>query len=236
MYDFVAESNGLLADLKSLYLREEGDIYSHEYIPTLFGIYSCDLDKDAMFVKRCSDIINNLLDNTNVLQFDFSDFLENVYSFSKFIVFSDIAFFYINDDSSQVYAENNKGIYTIYFRFEEFKVKISFEESQVPMPKSSFLDDDKTVTFVDIEIAREYGKHIVNSSKYILGENISEKNSKESNILLSIVANKINTAMVFTFKEILQKAINEYLNIQTVNIDNLFENGLYIHYKRRKRK
>lgn len=236
MYDFVAESNGLLSDLKNLYLQEEGDIYSHDYIPTLFGIYSCDLDKDAMFVRRCSDIIDKLLDNTDILQSSFQNFLENVYSFSKFIVFSDIAFFYINDESSQVYAENDKGVYTIYFRFEEFKVKISFEESQVPMPKSSFLDDDKTVTFVDIEIAREYGKHIVNSSKYILGENISEKNSKESNILLSIVANKINTAMVFTFKEILQKAINEYLNIQTINIDSLFENGLYIHYKRRKRK
>ena len=57
---------------------------------------------------------------------------------------------YRNDESSIVYSEDGKECTNIYFNFDEYKVKISFNQSAVPIVEGLFPDpsNSKYLTFV----------------------------------------------------------------------------------------
>lgn len=184
--------------------------------------------------------LNNIIDNilsTNELNLegDYTNFIMHIESFCDFILFADIALFYINDDSSDIYAEKiNDNIKIIYFKTNDFKAKFTFEVTEIPDINIDFTADDilennksNNIKFVTIEIARDYGKRFVNSCKFVFGEKMTFKTT-ESEIMFTIVSNILKINIVNCFKSIVQKSINDYFNITTINVDEMMNNrGIY---------
>lgn len=133
---------------------------------------------------------NKLSDNCLKIEELAKNSLLYIYQFAKFIRYAEKCFMYKNDESSFVYSEDGKDCTNIYFNFDVYKVKISFNQSTVPIMEELFPDpsNSKYLTFVKIEIVRNFGKKMKNEYKIILGDDSSFSDESDKILYQNIIS------------------------------------------------
>lgn len=171
------------------------------------------------YKNKINDIINELYILLKVNKISF------IYQFAKYIRYAEKCFMYKNDESSIVYSEDIKENTNIYFNFKDYKIKITFEKSQVPaLDDSLFCDIDnenKYILFVKMEIAREFGKKMKNEFKFISKpeQNFSDNADR---ILYNNIINKCIREIESTNNQILNSIVPFYTGI----IDDYYKDEL----------
>lgn len=147
------------------------------------------------------------------------------YEFAKYIRFAEKCFMYKNDTTSKVYSEDVKEDTNLYFNFTDYKIKITFTKSYVPVledPEFSGLLDDgnKNVMFIKIEIVRNFGKRMRNEFKFIIDPKFSDDSDR---ILYNTIIAKCMRQIETTNDQILNSIIPIYTGI---NDDYMLERSL----------
>lgn len=197
------------------------------------------INVDKIYNKRkinCEKVIFN--DKLKKDFLEISKLLSNRYNvledYCLFIRFAEKCFMYKNCETNNIYAEivDNKKI--LYYKNDDYKVKITYEITKIKKPSSNIAlsmisDESETnIKFITIEIVRNFGKQMKNIYKFVYGEEINIEKSDE--ILLNIVFTKMNREIFDSFCEILKSIIYIYTGISSKEIimTEVIENGLWI--------
>lgn len=155
--------------------------------------------------KIYTEIVESLSDN------NIANTLENVKNFGYYIRYAEKCYMYQNADTSKIFSETVKSKpddIIVYFKWKDYKVKISFESTNIP----NIVDDSENISFVNIEIVRNFGKQMCNTFRFIPGEEDTLKNNliTSDDILLYKVCNDINTSILNTYNMILNSIIPNF--------------------------
>lgn len=221
--EFVKEYDSELKRLRSL-----DHTYKCFILPEFSNIF------DFIGAKKCKEIgLKKLYDSvknniqTSIIYNNLLTELEFVEMFVYFLRFAEKCFMYTNSDIKRIYSEidTNSKKSILYYKTQNYKVKISFEESKIKSPQISNFpfnlleEEPNNIVFINIEIARLFGKQMQNTFKFIFGENIKFNDSSD------------RTLLEFVMKDILEeicKVLDEVVNIITMhNYPILFEDWQY---------
>lgn len=199
--------------------HQNGYVCTKSYQDSLLDIFKkrYKLENSSEINNKFESMKNNILSCSN------SDFIEQVLKdFAKFIRYTEKCFMYRNDESAILYSEEIKNIINLYYKRDDYKVKISFEQSEIPNIKKtnlleSFITGNQLINnnleFINIEIVREYGKRMTNVFKFVSGEN-PKFNDSSDKILFDRFRKDITDSIFFVFDNILNSFIYDYTKIE----------------------
>lgn len=165
--------------------------------------------------------------------------------FGNYLKFAEKMLLYCNCPENRVYSEidsKNKNKMTFHFKKRanydtdtDYEIRITFEKSSInKFPKdniaySMLIDDsDKqsSITFITIQIIRNYGKQMVNTYKFIYDEHIAFEDDTDE-LLLRHSLREIVREIYDTYFSILNNIQPKNHSISTFTMINMIENGLY---------
>lgn len=188
---------------KVIHLAKFNGLTTHKPF-SLFGRNNWDSESNDIAEKYLD--MKKFIDDNKMASF---------YLFAKYIRFAEKCFMYKNDVSSHVYSEDIKENTNLYFDFTDYKIKISFEKSHVPLLEdpifSGLIDDgENNVMFIKIEIVREFGKRMKNEFKFITDPKFSDDSDR---ILYNTIIAKCTREIEYTNDKILNSIIPIYTGI-----------------------
>lgn len=154
---------------------------------------------------------------TSIYNEDLYVWLETLYNFCTFIRTAEKCFMYENCEDNNIYVEFLKDdtIKNIFFKDSDFKCKVSFEATKIPTDISGlmgiiFNEDSPTLTFINFEIVREFGKQMCNKFRFVSGE-YPKFNDKSDEVLFSMQKQRLSIMMENTYDDILSNILNSYV-------------------------
>lgn len=164
----------------------------------------CGLIKTLYYTKIKESLSDNNIANT----------LDNVKNFGYYIRYAEKCYMYQNADTSEIFSEtvkNKPDDIIVYFKWKDYKVKISFESTKIPNI-ANIIDDSENISFVNIEIVRNFGKQMCNTFRFVPGEESTLKNNliTSDDVLLYKVCNDINRSISNTYDKILDSIIPNF--------------------------
>lgn len=170
-------------------------------------------------------------------QFSIDEWLKDIEKYIFFIRFAEKCFMYQNSDNNNIYAEitkdGEKKIF--YYKNKKYKVKVTFENTKIKNPAAGNLalsmiygEESAVLKFTTIDIAREYGKMMTNTFRFITGEDIELEKSDE--ILINNVIREITRDILVSYEEIVKSCITFYTGIDIKNLDlgEIIRDGLWV--------
>lgn len=153
-----------------------------------------------------------------------NDWLDLVRDYSAFLRTAEKCWLYYNDTSNNISScvDENKKNYILFVDLTKAKVKITFEKTEIPNISTQtnlleeFIDNNElsdSISTVEINIVREFGKKMCNIFNYIKGSTLDIDLTDE--ILLNDICVKISYIIMENFEQILN-SINDsnYINIE----------------------
>ena len=139
---------------------------------------------------------------------------------------------YENSDTKTIYSEIlNENKRSIYFIYDLYKVKITFENTKIRNPAKTDIAlsmfSDSTIKIMNIEIIRTFGKQMKNVFKYITGELFLLEDTSDV-ILLENMMRCISRQIYQELCVILNSVIPIYTGITTIDWEELVQDGLWI--------
>lgn len=200
------------------------NLYKREsiYIPDKKSLFESNKIKEnitcGVLATNYNNFKNTLLSH-NFYSSHPNRFLKTVYQFGKFIRHAEKCFMYNNSDSNTIFAEDkDEKTFIIYFcnLSDNFRYKITFEKTEISNMNSSnlvesYISNKSTLNIIEVEIKRDYGKHMKTTFRFIEDEepmfnNISDK------ILYELFMNKTIEMMSETFDQVLDSIVPLYTN------------------------
>ena len=131
----------------------------------------CVNNKDFLFVHR---YIHNTFYEYSIGDKEdrTMDWFSMIFEFAKFIKLAEKCFMYINDESAPICVKVMDDKLVIYFKFERYKAKISYEKTKIP----SNINQSDSVLFSDNEDIMNTNPNISKNLFFIssLSENSTE--------------------------------------------------------------
>lgn len=232
--EFVNEYNIELKRLRSLSNQYKCFIFSEfSNIFDFIGAEKCKENHLKILYTNIREKINKGINSNNILEE-----LKLIELFIYFLRFSEKCFMYTNSDNKRIYSEidldKNKTIF--YFKKNDYKVKITFEETKIKKPSEAtfpfnFLEEERNIVFINIEINRLFGKQMQNTFKFIYDENIKFNDSSDK-LLLEFVMKDILEEMYKTFEEIVNIITMHNYPIFFEDWEYFINHGIYLKKKR----
>lgn len=202
------------------------EAYTDSYIEDFLVYFFYKKKKIPSFIKEDYESILSKLEYSTDIESKFSI----INSFISFIRFAEKCFMFENSDKKNIYAEIQKDQEIIYFKFDNQKVKITFENTKIPdlnNNSSKLLGESTTIKFVTIDIVRTFGKEMHNTFKFILKEAINFEDETDD-ILLQTTMALILDSIRKSFLDILNSIHTQYTNISEINVDELIRKGVWV--------
>lgn len=187
------------------------------------------LSKD--FLDHWNEVKTSVLDITDYER-QLSSWLSMVEEFLLFIRTAEKCVMYENSDTKTIYSEIlNENKRSIYFIYDLYKVKITFENTKIRNPAKTDIAlsmfSDSTIKIMNIEIIRTFGKQMKNVFKYITGELFLLEETSDI-ILLENMMRCISRQIYQELCVILNSVIPIYTGITTIDWEELVQDGLWI--------
>lgn len=211
-----------------------------EYIPRKKRVYLSELDK----YNEIESIKNTIAGIKEVFHLDQlinhggkDDIFLFIKEFIKYIKFCEIAYFYNNDDTNDLFAaiDEDDNIYSLKITKDDYTIIYKIQESAINLPSDnisnpllSFMNSNAesgNAIFIDIEVMRHYGVKETNKFSLLIGSNSVSFKSAAEKVLFN------NILTIITKKAILQSIYdtldNTYSFIRYGNTDIRVKDVLY---------
>lgn len=193
---------------------------------------------DTFIYKKYSDqTLSTFYDSiiASIYNEDLSVWLETLYNFCTFIRTAEKCFMYENCEDSDIYVEFLKDdtIKNIFFKDLDFKCKVSFEATKIPtditgLMSIMFNEESPTLTFINFEIVREFGKQMCNKFRFISGE-YPKFNDKSDEVLFYIQKQRLSIMMEDIYNDILSSIFKSYnISIHNYYWKEVITDGIWV--------
>lgn len=214
-------------------LNKSQDAITKSYIDSLYEYIRFNKYKSSKD-EECIKLVNMYKEIESIItDDDIAIWFENLRYFGHFIRFAEKCFMYHNTDTSLVFSETIKDKpddIIIYFKRNDYKVKIRFEKTEIPQIVD-FTDNgyvtDGNVYFINIEIVRNFGKQMCNTFKFISYETPKFKDFSDQ-LLFEKFKKDISRDIKNVYDDILDSIIPNYTGITTTYWKEAIQDGLWI--------